>query len=294
MANNKNLSIMALKATNPAICTYTMCECGENHVGNQQIGQIASKEDAFNLLDFQKALKNAEEMGCQEGRILHLNQPLTEVDLTNNKGEIVEAEDAYLLVLTNMIRIILAKAGKTMADLYKEIMAKKWDTKVYSQKHKNNGKGGVVNKNARHNNVLADFSQEADYPARKGTIHNFKDMPLMSLIREAIFKIFGKKAHNLIAEGNLYPDGGAKKHGIGFHGDLERRLVVGLRIQLTKKSMPMHYQWYLDRKRIGPMIIIPLNGGDIYAKSMKTVGTDWKKQKIPTIRHATGALKFTK
>jgi hypothetical protein len=36
-----------------------------------------------------------------------------------------------------------------------------------------------------------------------------------------------------------------------------------------------------------------MNPGDVYIMSEKTVGTDWKKKTIPTLRHATGCAKFT-
>jgi hypothetical protein len=35
-----------------------------------------------------------------------------------------------------------------------------------------------------------------------------------------------------------------------------------------------------------------LNHGDIYIMSDKAVGYDWKKRKIPTLRHAAGCKKF--
>ena len=33
------------------VVTYTWCECGENHHGNQQIGEIAEPGQGFNLDD---------------------------------------------------------------------------------------------------------------------------------------------------------------------------------------------------------------------------------------------------
>ena len=34
--------------------------------------------------------------------------------------------------------------------------------------------------------------------------------------------------------------------------------------------------------------------GDFYVMSEKTVGTDWKKKSILTLRHASGASKYVK
>ena len=36
------------------------------------------------------------------------------------------------------------------------------------------------------------------------------------------------------------------------------------------------------------MTEITLNHGDIYIMSEKSVGNDWKRRKIPTLRHAAG------
>jgi len=44
---------------------------------------------------------------------------------------------------------------------------------------------------------------------------------------------------------------------------------------------------------VGKRIIVPLNGGDIYLMSEKAVGTDWKRKKVYTLRHATGCDKYT-
>jgi len=56
----------------------------------------------------------------------------------------------------------------------------------------------------------------------------------------------------------------------------------------------MHYQWFLRGVPVGDRIILPVDGGDIYVMSEKAVGTDWKKKKIFTLRHATGCEKFTR
>ena len=38
---------------------------------------------------------------------------------------------------------------------------------------------------------------------------------------------------------------------------------------------------------------IELNDGDMYVMSEKSVGFDWLKKVVPTLRHATGCDKFT-
>ena len=57
--------------------------------------------------------------------------------------------------------------------------------------------------------------------------------------------------------------------------------------------MPLHYQWFKNSKAIGERIIIPLYNGDIYIMSEKATGCDWRKRSKLTLRHATGASKYT-
>ena len=87
----------------------------------------------------------------------------------------------------------------------------------------------------------------------------------------------------LHGEGNRYYD--ASKCYIGFHGDTERNIVVGLRIG---GPFPLHYRWYQNSQPISPIWSVSLNDGDMYIMSYKAIGTDWKKKLIPTLRHAAG------
>jgi len=96
------------------------------------------------------------------------------------------------------------------------------------------------------------------------------------------------KTNNLVAEGNYYYD--INKCGIGYHGDAERRKVIGIRVG---KSLPLVFQWYNNNEKISESIIINLNHGDMYIMSEKATGYDWKKKKISTLRHAAGCSKYT-
>jgi hypothetical protein len=70
----------------------------------------------------------------------------------------------------------------------------------------------------------------------------------------------------------------------------QRRSPVHEKIESARlgASLPLHFQWYLEGG-IGERILIPL---DMYVMSEKAVGTDWKKRKIKTLRHATGCEAF--
>ena len=92
----------------------------------------------------------------------------------------------------------------------------------------------------------------------------------------------------MACEGNYYYD--VSKCGIGFHGDGERKRVVGLRLGA---SIPLHYQWFHKSRPVGERSIIMLNHGDLYVMSEKAVGTDWLLKNTLTLRHAAGSKKYT-
>ena len=113
-------------------------------------------------------------------------------------------------------------------------------------------------------------------------------MPLLSKIRDTLPTFLGNKATEMACEGNYYYD--VSKCRIGFHGDGERKRVVGLRLGA---SIPLHYQWFQKSRPVGERSIIMLNHGDLYVMSEKAVGTDWLYKNTLTLRHAAGSKKYT-
>lgn len=111
----------------------------------------------------------------------------------------------------------------------------------------------------------------------------------MRVLWKGIEEIFGEKAKNLKGECNYYYD--ISKTGIGYHGDSERRKVIGIRLGA---NMPLYYRWYKNNEIKSEKFKLDLDGGDIYVMSEKAVGTDWKKSSIYTLRHATGCNKYIK
>ena len=150
----------------------------------------------------------------------------------------------------------------------------------------------MLNKIARANVIVADRSQVADYERGRGTVVSFADSPELARVRARIAEL-GPAFAGLIAEGNLYDDGGARATGIGFHGDAERRRVVGVRLGPAGPSMPLHFRWFHRHDPVGDAVVVPLANGDAYIMSEKAVGTDWRRSTVPTLRHATGAPKYT-
>jgi len=244
--------------------TITYGDQAENHVGMQKFGSMAP--EGFSINELQKAKKMFETINCK-CELINLNDYLG-----------VNAEPAAILIIRNGVSALLEKDDTLM---YKEQNALQWDMKVYMY-------GRVVNKHARHNLCYGDVAQNPDYANKKGRIVPWSDVPLTNKLRLLFKEYLGDKAKNLTAEGNNYYD--AEKCGIGYHGDGERRIVIGVRLGT---SMPLHYTWFKDSKKVGTTAKLMINGGDIYVMSEKATGNDWKKRSIYTLRHAAGCKKYT-
>lgn len=241
--------------------TLTFGDCAENHVGMEQLGRRAEVGQGFTcdeLLELAKVLQG-------DYRSLNI---------------IPDTERAGVLIIHDGVNKLLGRADGADA-LFTEQAALPVDRQAFMY-------GRVVNKHARWNLCFDSFDQEPDYTAGKGRVIRIDSLPLTAALHAAIPKAFGPKAADLKVEGNYYYD--ITKCGIGFHGDSERRKVVGVRIGA---SSPLHFQWYQGGAPIGDRIILPLHHGDIYIMSEKAVGTDWKSRLVPTLRHATGCVKFT-
>jgi hypothetical protein len=245
--------------------TLTFGDQAENNIGMEKIGKLADGGFTYqDLLEAQKKIPSK-----YQTELLHLN--------TNLPKE-YKGEDAYILIIRKGVDYLLSPA--TATDLFNEQAMLDVDKKAFM-------KGRVVNKIARYNLCFADYNQEPDYANKKGRIINFTNMKYTNIIRTKLEDILGVKAKKLMGEGNYYYD--TSKCGIGFHGDTERRKVVGVRLGA---SMSLEYQWFVKGNPIGERVKLMFDNGDIYVMSEKAVGTDWKKKLIPTLRHAGGCPKF--
>jgi len=274
------------------VITYTWCECGENHHGNQQIGQIAESGNGFMREDLNAAKLFAETNYACETEMFNLKMGLVDdsgnrLVIKNKKNEIVKVNSAHFLIIRNFIPNILEKNNLTMGDLMTEVNSKYWDTKYWDTRRQK-----VLNKHARKNNCIAEIGQIADYEKGMGTIHSFDSMPIMNLLRNEFRKI-GEKFNFACGEGNLYEDGGKKKNGIGWHGDSERRRVMSMRLGLNP-SMSFYYRWKYRHTEIGKLMKWDINAGDVMVMSEWAVGTEWKSSSKVTLVHATGAKKYVK
>ncbi len=274
--------------------TLTFGDQAENHVGMQKIGQLAAS--GFNYHDLFRAKELLEKAGV-ECELISLHHYCFShlFPMTLEAYILIIREGAnYLLekkegpTLQKLGAATIMKLGATTFiksgadDLLAEQLALDHDKKAYMY-------GRVVNKWARHNLCFAEVGQEPDYEQRKGRIVPYSQVPLTATIRQALPSLFGEKAKDLVLEANYYYD--ITKCGIGFHGDAERRKVVAVRLGA---SLPLHYQWFQEGKPVGQRIKLLLHHGDMYVMSEKAVGTDWRKRKILTLRHAAGCEKFLK
>ena len=273
------------------VVTYTWCECGENHTGGEKEGQIADCGKGFNKTDLQTAAKIATAQWGSKCELHDLKKGINGVKIKNKKG--IEytghINNAYLLIMRDLLILILKSHNYTLDDLMKEAMGKKWDSRYFDTRRRK-----VLNKHARFNHMVASHSRKSNYDGggKVGTTHAFSEMPIMDMIRKELGKLGDKFTLLIIAEGNLYLDGGMKKNGIGWHGDTERRMVLAMRLGLNP-SMPFYYKWWYGCKSQGIRMEFQLNAGDIYVMSEWAVGTEWKKNSLVTLRHATGAARFT-
>ncbi|KAI9364985.1 hypothetical protein DFJ73DRAFT_808884 [Zopfochytrium polystomum] len=144
--------------------------------------------------------------------------------------------------------------------------------------------GRVVNKHARWNLCFDAVAQEPDYEAGKGRIVAMRDVPLLQQLHAAVEGLLPPKTAGMKVESNYYYD--AAKCGIGFHGDTERKRVVGAR--LGTAAMPIYFRWFHNGRAVGEKVEIPLYPGDLYVMSEKAAGSDWRSSSKYTLRHAVG------
>ncbi len=264
---NKISDISPMEST----ITLTFGECAENHVKMQKIGKIAQK--GFSIEELKSTCRKFRRKGYICKHII-LNEYLDYYQNDDNTAY------ASILIVRNGVEALLNNVGRNADDLFCEQSSLTPDTKAKMY-------GRVVNKKARYNLCFSETSQEPDYNNGKGRIIAFTDVPLTQSIRECLPLFVGDKATNLKVEGNYYYN--ISKCGIGFHGDTERKRVIGVRLGA---SLPLHYQWFYKSKPVGRRVELMINHGDIYVMSEKATGFDWKTKNAYTIRHAAGCEKF--
>lgn len=267
-ANSKKAVAENVAVEGKEVITLTWGDQAENGVGMEQLGKLRPEGAGFSIAELEALAAQFDDAGD----LYRLREPDVE-------GEENGGLEAAVLVIRGGVDLLCEEG--TADAMFAEQKALQYDKRKLMR-------GRVVNSNARWNLCMDDAGHEADLESGKGTVVGYSSVPITMSLAGQFGEVFGDKAEGLKGEGNYYYD--IDKCGIGFHGDAERRIVVAVRLGA---AMPIYYQWYRQSKPIGDRVEIPLNGGDIYIMSEKAVGTDWKKKKVATLRHATGCAKFT-
>jgi len=238
----------------------TAADCGENHVGNEQIGK---KKKGFNLND----LKVINHFGFEnKGKIIELhNQPIDGLP------------EAYVLHVKKGLEVSTWANSDALWNEIKAMGNEQTDDKYLCTRRKK-----VLQKHKRRNTIYADFNQEPDYALGKGRIHAFETKPVANSIRKGMNSIPIQHLNDSIFELNIYDH---EKARIGWHGDTERNQVFGINVG---EDRFIRFQWYLRNKPVGDMVTIPIKHGDCYVMDFKSTGNDWKMSSIYTLRHCAG------
>jgi hypothetical protein len=260
------------KQATSSVVTLTFGDVAENSHNMEKLGSMAS--EGFSVADLEEARVLFESKGATvELFDLEALLPLEES----------ERPEASLLVVKGWLGCVGLEE-----DLLTEQRALSPDTKCFMR-------GQVKNRIARHNLCFDEEGHDADYSVGKGTVISFSSLPHLSSLRESLPTLLGSKARGLKCEGNYYYD--SRKCHIGWHGDAERRKVVGVRLGpydsegrvVEEGYFPLHYKWYKDSEPISGALQVNLGHGDLYVMSEYAVGTNWLKKKVPTLRHSAGS-----
>ena len=247
------------------VYTITFGDCAENHVGMQMIGHRS--EIGFTIpemLDMKVRLEN-EGVICQW------------VDLDPSP---YDGEHAAVLIIREGVDYFTGVHADLVLAEQQNIQ---YDTQYWDDRFKS-----IKNKQARYNVCFGEEAQQMDLNNKKGTIVPYDSVPYLNMIRQRLPEYLGEKARDLNGEGNRYYN--VAKCGIGYHGDVERKKVVAIRLGAT---MDLHFSWSYKHKCYGYDTRIILQHGDMYVMSEKATGYDWKRSSIPTLRHAAGSKKYT-
>lgn len=270
--------------------SLTFCNRGENEPGMQMIGGPPSQTVTVDMLKAAKAQWDAGNgadgvVSPDESELIDLSAGLKNVSYLEGAPMM---DGAAVLVLRRFVQRLLGEdaVGKVEHELEHQMQNGKIDKQKYNKRRK-----VVQNKHKRWNNVMADFDQEPDIRNGKGTVVNMVHYPMIQALNNHA-AMWLQQDKPVICEQNRYYNIDKSTDGtpcrIGWHGDKEREIVLGVRFGQATKKMPMMFHAFYDCAAVGPRTTIHLNPGDAYMMSSKAVGTDWDTKVTMTWRHAAG------
>lgn len=193
--------------------TLTLGDQAENHAGMEKLGELVKEGEGFTLEDLRAMKRKFKGIGVACDLF---SLALCEVEC---RVELTSPPDAYVLVIRGGVTALLQQgSGYTQSDMFKEHIGLNVDKQAWMR-------GRVVNKHARWNLCFDDESREPDYEHKRGRIVGYDEIPVTKQLLSGLSQYFGPKSTGLKGEGNYYYD--TTKCGIGFHGDSERRKVIG-------------------------------------------------------------------
>lgn len=241
-------------------------DCAENEDGMKPIGTRAQSGMSISALE-------AIASKCEESTVIDLSLLLG----ANTSGlPHPHPPEAAVLIVRGGVQKLLGDGA--VEAIYKEMRSMPKDTTLFC-----NGK--VMNKRARYNLCIGDVSQTADIPNGLGTVVRFSDYPHTNSLRKKLEEVTETETQ-FVADVDHFYD--ADKCGIGWHGNRERRVVIGAHFGQGAKGMPLKIQWFFQNQHVGEEARIELNPGDLYVLSDKAVGNDWTTHSTLTLRHAVG------
>lgn len=189
-------------------------------------------------------------------------------------------EAAVLLIRGAVNHILGSKAGAD--DMLREQQALAYDDKHYS------AWAGVQNSKSRKNIVFGNEHCKRSDDWKQGT---WSEVPLFSRLRAKLPSFFGSKTVELNGEGNLYEN--PKLCGIPYHGDRERKIVVGISLGNTA-TLRFYWRAPQSESPCSTPFDFKVKHGDIYVMSEKATGWDvWNKRNYRLV-HAAGGDSFIK
>jgi hypothetical protein len=279
---------------------FTMTFCGqEQAIGIA--GRDNSKGDAKNGIephDLQAWEKFFGERGCLTRMIdlkkLCLNRQIDD-NLKNDKefmNKVNHLPPSQVLIVTGaLVPEISGHPGldymEAHNDIVKELYAMPWQVRTAPFRAKKDAPFRTNNKQARYNNVIADYTQAADIEHDKGTVNDSKDYPAIHALREAMSNFIDKEGPLLPIGCNAYPAGG----GISLHGDGERPLMASLRLGPKTHEHVLKFQFQYKDVPVGREVEIDMTQGDLSFFTQHATGWNHENKKELTVRHAAYGFK---
>ena len=185
------------------------------------------------------------------------------------------ARDAVVLVVT---------LPKALADAARdEVNAMPFADKTISRS------GKVCDAHSRHLSYIGPEAQDADPQTGQQPVRTWAQLPASEAVRDYLHTILGDTECQ-VGCALKYPD--IFDCGIGWHGDAERRKSLVVRLGANSSRHPLWFRFFKSWDPVSPPIPVHLEHGDVAIACEVAVGTDWRSSSIPTVRHATGFIRF--